>query len=455
MKYFFYPIAIAALIFLIVIGVLVYVREKGSDTISGSSIPLVSVGEKAPEKTPEERIAEAKERSSHIKGLYMTADVANDQGAGATRLRDKIIQLAETTEINGIVIDVKEVCGPDYSPENLKKLIDELHQKNIWAIARIAVFKDASQIEVHPEWYLTRKAQIPVEDWCARKKYLQAKNPAGEKPSVYFWRDTKGGYWLDPASDGARHYIAELGKKMIDLGFDELQFDYIRFPSDGDTQNAIYPVWDKKTPRHEILKSFFEFLNASLKSHKPEIIMSADLFGYVATQREDLGIGQRLQDIGNYFDYTSFMVYPSHYYSGLVLPADPQDALPAVNLTAHEARAHPDTVVYRSLLAARNFLDGKTRMPDSRAERGTKIATSTQNIASTTSFAIASSTPVSGAKLRPWLEDFFHEQDKAAKRPYGAEKVRLQIDAAQKAEPHGWMLWNAANVYTEEALRKE
>ena len=80
------------------------------------------------EKTPEERIKEAEERASVIKGLYMTADVANDQGGPATRLRDNLIKLAETTEINGMVIDVKEVCGPDYDENNLRKLLDELHE---------------------------------------------------------------------------------------------------------------------------------------------------------------------------------------------------------------------------------------------------------------------------------------------------------------------------------------
>ena len=162
--------------------------------------------------------------------------------------------------------------------------------------------------------------------------------------------------------------------------------------------------------------------------------MSADLFGYVASQGEEQSIGQRVADIGNSFDYVSFMVYPSHYYNGLEMPADPARALPAVNFSFAEARAHPDAVVERSLFAAYDFLHPL-------------VASSTAT----------GSPPVfeSRARIRPWLEDFFHEADRVAGRPYGAQKVRMQIDAAEKVEHHGWMLWNASNVYSEEALYKK
>ncbi len=382
-------------------------------------------------KSPAELRAEALEKSKNIKGLYMTADVASYDDAGARRIRENIIRIADETEINGIVIDVKEVCGPDYDAENLKKLIAELHKKQIWAIARIVAFKDSSQINVHPEWYLKRASAVAVSDQCARKTNLRAPGTAGN--GVAYWRDNKGGYWFDPASRDARQYIADFAKKIIDLGFDEIQFDYIRFPSDGDVAAAIYPAWTKKTAKDQVMKSFFEFLGKELRAHKPDIILSADLFGYAAIRAGDVGIGQRLEDIGSTFDYVSFMVYPSHYYSGLYLEADPAYKLGAVNLDKNGARRNPGTVVYRSSLVARNFLD---------------------ELASTT----ASTTPVEKrheVRLRPWLEDFFHDADKSLGNPYGAKKVRLQIDGAEKVEPHGWLLWNASNVYTEPALKRE
>lgn len=401
---------------------------------SSAFIDSITPDEKIPEKTPEELIAEARARSSSIKALYMTADVANDQGTGATRLREHIIGIAERTEINALVIDVKEVCGPDFNEERLKKFLTELRTKNIWAIARIVAFKDASQIKAHPEWYLTRKANKTVgEDGCRGKQHLVAKRN-GTTPAPIFWRDDAGGYWLDPASPEVRGYLLNFSKHMINIGFNELQFDYVRFPSDGDVSQALYPAWDRTTTRYDVMKSFFTFLRDNLKSHKPDVILSADIFGYVAAQHEDQTIGQRLADIATVFDYVSFMVYPSHYYAGLSLAADPARDLPAVNYTVGEARAHPDVTVARSLLIAQDYLD---------------LTASTSRATSSPMYA------ESIARIRPWLEDFFHEADRIAGRPWGTQKVRLQIDAAEETTSHGWMLWNAANVYTEGALIKE
>lgn len=395
-------------------------------------------------KTREERIEEAREQSAHIKALYMTADVASDQGTGATRLRNHLITLAETTEINGFVIDVKEVCGVDYNEDAIRNLIRELHEKDMWAIARIVVMKDASQIEAHPEWYLTRASPKSSGDECSRKRHLRTAHPEGKKPVVNFWRDKRGGYWTDPAHQGAREYIIDFSKRMIDLGFDELQYDYIRFPSDGDIENAIYPAWNSIGPKYRIMKGFFENLNHALKEHKPEIILSADLFGYAAILAGDVGIGQRLEDIGDNFDYISFMVYPSHYYSGFYIQPDSLRGLSLINFNRFEARANPDTIIERSMLVARDFLDGKI-----------SYATGTSQSLGFVYTNATTTPPRSRARLRPWLEDFFHEQDAAAGRPSGAKKVRLQIDAAEEAENHGWMLWNAANIYTESALKKE
>ncbi len=395
----------------------------------------------------EGRIREARERSSSVKGIYMTADVVQGGSTGVHAFRERLVALAQETEINGIVIDVKEVCGPDYDEASLKDFVAELRRAGVWTIARIVVFKDASQIEAHPEWYLKRVSPKKVGDECVRKKYLRAKGDSADSAAVNFWRDRKGGYWLDPSSEGARAYIVEFAKNIVDLGFNELQFDYIRFPSDGDVDQALYPVWDKKSPKYEVMRNFFKSLSEGLRMYKPEIILSADLFGYVATQKEDAGIGQRLEDIGNYFDYISFMVYPSHYYSGFYLPADAAREFEAVNFSFAEARANPAVVVERSLLFARDFLNGKN---------GTTTVVYLSTSVATNSVAVSvPATPRSRAKLRPWLEDFFHEDDRVAGRLYGVDKVRAQIDAAERAESHGWLLWNAANVYTEGALKKE
>ncbi len=439
MKYLFFIIIASA----VALGsgiVLFNHMHQNREFLAGSaaSVESSSTPTGVIEKPIGERIKEAQDKSSDIKGIYMTAEVANDRGAAATRLRNEIIRLADTTEINGIVIDVKEVCGSEYNEERIKKLIDELHAKNLWAIARIVTFKDASQINVHPDWYLKRTVPKAVSDQCGNKLYLRAKNLDGGKSNAIFWRDNKGGYWLDPASPGVSNYIVDVGKKIIDLGFDELQFDYIRFPSDGDVDKAQFPAWDHKTPKYAVLKHFFEFLHNALKEYKPDIILSADMFGYAALRAGDVGIGQRLEDVGSNFDYVSFMVYPSHYYSGLSLAADTVHNLPAINYNKNQVRVHPDVTVGRSLQVAQDFLDSLSA--------SSSIATSTN--VSATDDGIKTH-----VRLRPWLEDFFHEADKLAGRPYGKEKVRLQIDAAEKTIGHGWLLWNAANIYTQEALR--
>lgn len=415
-----------------------------SDFLDGTGATLVwldsgTVGPR--EKTVEERVLEAREKSARIKGLYMTADVASDPGAGAAHLRKNIIRIAEETEVNGIVIDVKEVCGADYDEKRIRELLRELKEKGIWSIARIVAFKDASQVMAHPEWYLTRTNPLVVGGECSRKRHLRSPSSNPQVPNSILWQDRSGGYWMDPASPEVRHYILDISKQMIDLGFDELQFDYIRFPSDGDVEYAIYPAWDHKTPRHEVLKGFFTFLHDALKAYKPEIMLSADIFGYVAAQREDLTIGQRLDDIGHAFDYVSFMVYPSHYYSGFYVPENVVAGTPATYYTVAEARAHPDVVVGQSLRSARDFLDQVF---------ASSTATSTQQ--GTGDMLQQKAIPAAG---RPWLEDFFHEEDRAAGRPYGAQKVRMQIDAAEAVEDHGWLLWNAGNIYTEDALKKE
>ena len=162
-------------------------RLDRSGILASADAPIA-----VPQKTREELIAEALEKSSKIKALYMTADVANN--AGAARIRAHIVELAKKTEINGIVIDAKEACGPDYNETRLKNLVRDLHDKNIWAIARIVAFKDASQRVSHPEWYVTRKAAAPAPDGCPNKQHLTVKNRTAELQHQILWQDVKGGY---------------------------------------------------------------------------------------------------------------------------------------------------------------------------------------------------------------------------------------------------------------------
>lgn len=355
----------------------------------------------------EKALEEAKRKSNNIKGVYMTEFIANSQSPAVIEIREDIKRLLDETEIDAIVIDVKEAYGPNL-PYSLKKLIDEFHQKDIWVIARIVAFRDSSLIEEKPEWHLGT---------------LNTTSTATS--SDEFWKDWGGGYWLDPASPEVQNYIIEFSQRTIDFGFDELQFDYVRFPTDGDLENIIYPFYDKEKPKYEVIQEFFLGLSQELKSYKPSIILSVDLFGYVATQFNAFDIGQRLIDAADLFDYISFMLYPSHFYGGFEVGEDSKRELPSLYFpyVAEDVNqvvsSHPYEVVYRSILLASDYLS----LLDSQT------------------------------KIRPWLQAFNLKFDIERGIYYDTEKIRAQIEAAEDSGASGWLLWNSANIYPAEALK--
>jgi len=335
--------------------------------------------------------------AKNAKGIYMTGLIATSQSSAAISKRQELVNLILKTELNAIVIDVKEVEGP-YVLSSYQDLIDELHQRGIWTIARIVVFADASLIQEHLDWY------------CKTK-------------SGTLWQDRGRRYWLDPGNKEVQQYIIEFSKKVIDIGFDELQFDYIRFPANGNLEDLVCLASAGKN-KSEIIGDFAQKLAADLKAYKPDIVLSVDLFGLLAVKKELPAIGQRVLDFVKTFDYISFMLYPSHFYLGFEVPADPSRNLPTLYFPYEAADAsqvvssHPYEVVWRSLLFASDYL----------ASLG------------------------SDARLRPWLQDFTLKFDTGRGILYDAQKVKLQIRAAEDAGISSWLLWNPENVYTREAL---
>lgn len=417
-------------------GILVFVfpyfvpSKEFSASISNPS----DVNPQPPQKTTEELITEALEKSSNIKGVYMTSDVARDQGRAATRIRENIKKFIHDTELNGVVVDIKESNGV-FLDDNVKKLIQDLHKENVWVIARIVAFRDSETSKTKPEFFI-------------------------KKTGGGLWRDNRGGTWMDPADTDGWNYLVGIGKRAIDIGFDELQFDYVRFPSDGNLASMVYPRYDYKIPKHEILRIFFSYLHRELKLYKPDIILSADLFGYVASRGEDQTIGQRVVDIRDSLDYVSFMVYPSHYYAGFEAEADPERNLAAVYFPYRSKNInevvsnHPYETIYRSLLRAKDFLEGKLVLNSLKKNNGLKLGTST--VATTTiSENNPNNTQKSSIRVRPWLQDFDLGADTSRGIYYGVDKVRAEIKAAEDSGSSGWLLWNASNVYTEDALKKE
>ena len=324
----------------------------------------------------------ARQHPLYIKGIYLTSWTA-----GNPQKIDYFLKLIKQTELNAVVIDIKEVDGKiafdTESPlinelgteriliPNLKELIEKFHQENVYVIARIVVFKDEILPKIKPELALKNRQAKP-------------------------WRDWAGWTWMDPASKEVWDYHVELAREAIKAGFDEINFDYIRFPSDGDISQIVYPIWDGKTPKSETMRRFFEYLNQELKPLG--VFLSVDLFGLTMIREDDMNIGQILEDAIPYIDFICPMVYPSHYpedFEGYKNPA-----------------AHPYEIIKM------NLEKGKMRMSDT------------------------------GAKLRPWLQDF----DLGA--IYDKEMIELQKQAVYDTDSYGWLLWNPASKYTEEALER-
>ena len=321
-----------------------------------------------------------------VKGIYMSACVA-----ATPNFREKLLKIAKTNEINTIEIDVKDYTGTiSFNSENklfkenigigckvkdLKEFVGELHDNGVYVIARISSFQDKYLVSKRPDLAVKRISDGGI------------------------WKDYKGVSWLDSGSKEVWDYLIALAKESYDIGFDELNFDYIRFPTDGNMKDIYFPFSNGKV-KADVMKSFFVYLNQNLKDIGAPI--SADFFGMTMTNTDDLNIGQVLENALPYFDYILPMVYPSHYPSGF-------NGYKNVN-------EHPYDIVKFSM--------------DKGVER-TKIATS------------------SPSKLRPWLQDNDYPV------PYTPDMVRAQIQATYDSGLDSWMLWDAGNTYTVEALNSK
>jgi hypothetical protein len=342
-----------------------------------------------------------------LKAIYMTSWVA-----GSKDIRSNLVKLIETTELNAVVIDIKDYSGrvafeveDPYLKEvgsvekrigDIREFIAYLHSKNIYVIGRISVFQDPYLVKLKPELAVRRKSDGEV------------------------WKDYKGISWLDPGAEEAWRYIAALGVEAYKTGFDELNFDYIRFPSDGNMADIKYPHSGVKA-KPEVLREFFAYLNKTLKP--TGAILSADFFGMTATNTDDLNIGQVLENALPYFDYIAPMVYPSHYptrFMGFAKPAEKPYEVVKFSMDVAVKR----TVATTTVVA----LFGEE-----------PISTSTKPF-------LYRKESFSAQKIRPWLQDF------NLGATYTSEMVRKQIQAVYDSGLSSWMLWNAGNKYTKEAL---
>jgi hypothetical protein len=310
-------------------------------------------------------------------------------GIGSKTLRENALELTTTTEINALVIDIKgdrgglpyrsqvamaEIVGAQkvHVVPDMKALVATLKERGIYLIARIVVFKDTPLVNARPEW--------AVRDGEGR---------------IYHDREDQA--WIDPSQHQAWSYYLDIAAEAAELGFDEIQFDYLRFP---DTPGLKFSTSDTE---HNRVTAIGDFLSEARHRLMPfNVFLAADIFGYVPWNQHDTQIGQRLETFTGILDYVSPMLYPSGFQYGI----------PGYTNSV----AHPYEIVRLTLEHA--------------AER----------------------TGVSPLRFRPWLQAF---RDYAFdRRPFEGHEIRKQIDAAEHFGSDGWMLWNPRNAYTSDGLTK-
>jgi hypothetical protein len=318
------------------------------------------------------------------RALYSPAAIFEGTG----RL-DAILALIDRTEVNAMVIDVKEQDGNLYWATDLpaataagavmqhpllrlEELLPKLKARGIYTIARMVVMKDNTLGAARPD--------------------LAVMNTTTGKP----WRDYRGGIWLDPYNPGVAEYIAALAGDLADKGFDEVQLDYVRFFSDGDYATASANLPNTQSFRLPAIRRLFRLVSDTLATKRT--FFSADVFPISFIATDDQGIGQRPEVIMPYVDYFSPMVYPSHYGPYTFGFQNPND--------------HPYEVINETLKI----------MNQERA--GLRMV------------------------IRPWIQDFGF----GPFAPYTAAQVLEEMKAASDNGAQGWMIWNAAAQFTEAAL---
>lgn len=349
-------------------------------------------GETLPARAAQPAPAGEIDKTGYIKGFYVSA-----AAMGNADFMARVQELLETTELNAVVLDFKsdrgymafptnvplaQEIGADRSPtvENPEEFLKWFKDHNVYLIARIVTFKDNVLTNAIPQWAITDTATGGI------------------------WHDQEGMGWVDGNREAAWDYNVALAMEAADYGFDEVQFDYVRFPTDGNVHGAVYSVDNTYDNRVAAISGLLG--RASTALHPRGVKVSADVFGYTAWVSDDLGIGQHLEVIAPYIDVLAPMVYPSTFNAGM----------PGEDSKYRNAVAYPYEIINKST---------------ERALR--RMIEINPNI-----------------EIRPWLQDF---QDYAFDyRTYTPAEIRRQMDGGRDAGGRGWLLWDPAVQYTKEAL---
>lgn len=360
----------------------------------GTSMPAEENTERTREEQVEKAASERDWKTNHerVRGIYVTGPTAGSASM------DNLIALVDETELNAMVIDVKNDDGNitykmdldsvkdmgacvNYIPD-MEGLMAKLKEHQIYTIARIVCFKDPYLAAGRPELALTKPDGTPVTD-------------------------ANGLAFVNPYREETWEYIVDVAVAASEMGFDEIQFDYVRFPIGTDADAADYGVDLNTYAKEQAITGFLSY--AANRFSEKDIVFGADVFGTIIGSETDVErVGQNYRTIGGTVDVLSPMVYPSHYGNG-VFGLDVPDKYP-----------------YETVLAALQG-SGKELKDISEGDR---------------------------AVVRPWLQSFT-----ATWVPghisYEGEEIRQQIQAVYDAGYEEWILWNASNRYSAEGLKTD
>jgi len=311
-----------------------------------------------------------------VKALYLTFWGASLK----SKTIKKVLNIVEKTKINALVVDVKNAYGLTSFKTNFKqankygvarqktiddiaKFIKVMKEKHIYTIARIVVFKDELQASHNPDYAI---------------KKLDGK----------IWRNRDKMAWVNPYDKRSRKYTIQIAEEAAKAGFDEINFDYIRFPAKKGLR------FSKKNTQKNRIKAIGDFLDLAQSSlRKYGVFISVDTYGNVCWEKGDVGIGQTITSLAKHTDYICPMLYPSGFSKGSFNVENPSE--------------HPYIVIYRSLKHNEKVINLK--------------------------------------RMRPWLQSFRDYAHK--KRYYKKFEINRQIKATQDTNTSGWMFWSPSSKY--------
>ncbi|NLI59250.1 MAG: putative glycoside hydrolase [Clostridium sp.] len=338
-----------------------------------------------------------------VKAVYITG-----ASAGNEAFLDKIINFTKNTELNAVVIDVKEDGKVNYESNlksvrdikgyselyNVEKVIKKLKDNGIYVIGRVVCFRDNHLAIKRPDLAIKRR-------------------------DGSIWKENNAIAWTNPFNQEVWEYNIEIAKEAVEKGFDEIQFDYVRFPA----------VSNKEVYYGENLPEKADAINGFLKEAAAELkekgaIVSADIFAIVCESPGDTeGIGQVLERVGMDIDYISPMIYPSHYANNSrgMMGNGVGQSINGIVFTAPDLK--PYEVVYNVLEKTKNRI---SEVENYKAE------------------------------VRPYIQGFTASYlPKGYYQVYGPEQIKQQIKAVYDAGYEEWIVWDAGNNYVENAFKKD